>query len=120
MNIQTETPLEVATIGRAHARRLRDVYRSAGWPSQDLIEVELIAAGLLLQVHDSQGRVSLRVTAPGLDLMVRTLARNRAALSAHQALEDQVARTMQRAGRIVWRGLALRAQVPCDAPAAAV
>jgi len=119
MNIPTDTPTEKAAIGRIHARRLRDVYRSAGWPSQDLIEVELIAAGLLLPVHDPQGRMSLRVTPPGLELMVTTLARNRAALSAHQALEDQVARTMQRAGRIVWRGLSLRAQVPCEAPAAA-
>jgi len=105
------------TIGRAHARRLRDVYRSAGWPCQDLIEVELLAAGLLQQVHDLQGRTSMRVTPPGLALMATTLARNRAALSAHQALEDQVARSMQRAGRIVWRGLALRAQVPCGPPA---
>jgi hypothetical protein len=102
----------VASIGRIHARRLRDIYRSAGWPSQDLVEVELLAAGLLVQVHDTQGRVSLRVTPGGLASMAHTLARNRAALSAHQALEDQVARALQRAGRIVWRGLALRAQVP--------
>lgn len=107
-------PAESIKIGRAHARRLRDIYRSAGWPSQDLIEVELLAAGLLQQMHDDQGRASLRVTPPGLQAMAETLARNRAALSAHQALEDQVARAMQRAGRIVWRGLALRAQVPCD------
>ena len=108
--------LAAPVIGRFHARRLRDIYRSAGWPCQDLVEVELLAAGLLQQVHDAAGRVSLRVTPEGLVLMARTLASNRAALSAHQALEEQVARAMQRAGRIVWRGLALRAQVPCAAP----
>lgn len=34
-------------LGRAHAKRLREVYRSAGWPCQDLLEIELLAAGLL-------------------------------------------------------------------------
>ncbi|QHI98966.1 hypothetical protein GT347_13800 [Xylophilus rhododendri] len=115
----TDPPLAASPlIGRPHARRLRDIYRSAGWPSQDLVEVELLSAGLVQQLHDSHGRMSLRVTEQGLALMARSLAGNRAALSSHQALEEQVARAMQRAGRIVWRGLALRAQVPCDAPAA--
>ena len=40
------------------------------------------------------------------------LARNRAGLSAHEALVEQVAREMARAGRLAWRGLSLRAQVP--------
>ncbi len=102
-------------LGRIHARRLRDIYRSAGWPCQDGVEVELLAAGLVQQVHDVQGRAALRVTASGIALLASTLVRNRAALSAHQALEERVAREMQRAGRIVWRGLALRAQVPGDA-----
>ena len=34
-------------LGRAHARRLREVYRSAGWPCLDTLEIELLAAGLL-------------------------------------------------------------------------
>ena len=117
-----EPPAEAAAtdavavkLGRYHARRLRDVYRSAGWPSQDLVEVELLAAGLLQAVHDDQGRLSMRVTASGLVSMAQTLQKNRAALSAHQALEDQVARAMQRSGRIAWRGLSLRARVTgCD------
>lgn len=104
-------PAVAPTIGRHHARRLRDVYRSAGWPSQDLVEVELLTAGLLQQVHDDQGRLSVRVTPDGLVWMTQALARNRAAFSAHEALEEQVARSMQRAGRIVWRGLSLRARV---------
>ena len=36
-----------AAPGRVHARRLRDIYRSAGWPCQDSIEVDLLAAGLI-------------------------------------------------------------------------
>jgi hypothetical protein len=39
------------------------------------------------------------------------LARNRAALSAHEALVQRVAREMARAGRLAWTGLSLRAQV---------
>ena len=45
-----------------HRRRLREVWRSAGWPCQDLLEVELLAAGLLERVRDAQGRGTPRVT----------------------------------------------------------
>lgn len=102
-------------LSRAHARRLRDVYRSAGWPSQDPLEIELLAAGLLHRVLAPSGHESLRVTARGLQLLADTLAGNRERLSAHEALVERVAREMGRAGRLAWRGLSLRAQVPADA-----
>lgn len=95
-----------------HRRRLREVWRSAGWPYQDLIEVELLAAGLLERRQDAQGRETLRVTDAGLQVLAQTLQRNRAALDAHEALVGRVALEMQRAGRVVWRGLALRAALP--------
>jgi hypothetical protein len=41
-------------IGKPHARRLREVYRSAGWPCQDLVEVELLAAGSAAARHGRQ------------------------------------------------------------------
>ncbi|WBY01265.1 hypothetical protein PE066_17645 [Ramlibacter tataouinensis] len=100
------------SLSRAHARRLRDVYRSAGWPCQDTLEIELLAAGLLHRVLAPSGHESLRVTAAGLQLMADVLAGNRARLSAHEALVERVAREMGRAGRLAWRGLSLRAQVP--------
>ena len=103
-------------LGKAHARRLRDIYRSAGWPCQDPLEIELIAAGMLDRVRTLAGHESLRVTEAGLHLLAQTLARNRAALSAHEALVECVAQQMGRAGRIAWRGLSLRAQVPCEEP----
>ncbi len=99
-------------IGRTHARRLREVYRSAGWPCQDLIEVELLAAGLLQRVTAPSGHETLRVTDAGIALLAATLNGNRAARSAHEALVLTVAREMARAGRVVWTGLSLRAQVP--------
>ncbi len=99
-------------LGTLHRRRLREVWRSAGWPCQDMIEVELLAAGCLERVRDSQGRENLRVTDAGVQVLAQTLNRNRAARDAHEGLVEQVAREMQRAGRVVWRGLSLRAPVP--------
>lgn len=100
-----------AALGRIHARRLREIYRSAGWPCQDGVEVELLACGMVTRVVAASGHESLRVTDSGIAMLADTLARNRAALSAHEALVQRVAEEMARAGRIVWRGLGLRARV---------
>lgn len=102
----------VAALGRAHARRLRDIYRSAGWPCQDPLEIDLLAAAMLERVRSPLGHETLRVTDAGVQWLAAVLTRNRAALSAHEALVEQVAQEMARAGRLAWRGLSLRAQVP--------
>jgi hypothetical protein len=102
-------------LGTTHRRRLRELWRSAGWPYQDPIELELLAAGLLSRERDAQGRETVRVTEAGVALLAQTLQRNRAARSEHEALVERVAREMQRAGRVVWRGLSLRARVGEDA-----
>jgi hypothetical protein len=99
-------------LTRAHARRLRDIYRSAGWPSQDALEIDLLAAGLLERVRSMAGHETLRVTDSGVQWLAQALARNRSALSAHEALVQRVAQEMARAGRLAWTGLSLRAQVP--------
>ena len=99
-----ELPLTVI-----HRRRLRQMWRSAGWPFQDLIEVELLAAGLLGRVRDEVGREILRVTDAGIQVIAATTQKNRLARSAHEDLVSRVALEMHRAGRIVWRGLSLRA-----------
>jgi hypothetical protein len=98
-------------LGAVHRRRLREIWRSAGWPCQDLIEVELLAAGLLQRQRDGDGRETLRVTDAGIAVLAATLHKNRAARDPHEALVARVAREMQRAGRVVWRGLSLRAKV---------
>ena len=103
-----------SSLGKAHARRLREIYRSAGWPSQDPLEIELLAAGLLDRVQAPSGHESLRVTDAGVQLLASALSANRKAFSAHEALVERVAQEMSRAGRIAWRGLSLRAQVPCE------
>jgi hypothetical protein len=99
-------------LGKIHARRLREVYRSAGWPCQDLVEIELLAGGLLQRVAGPGGHETLRVTDAGISYLAATLVRNRSALSAHEALVERIACEMLRAGRITWRGLGLRAQLP--------
>jgi hypothetical protein len=95
----------------AHHRRLREVWRSAGWPCQDLIEVELLAAGLLERVRAESGHESLRVTDAGVKVLASTSQRHRAARDAHEALVARMALELQRAGRIAWCGLALRTRV---------
>jgi hypothetical protein len=106
-----EPPAGDIVLGRVHARRLREVYRSAGWPCCDAIEVDLLAARLLERVRSVHGHETLRVTDRGISHIAESLVVNRAALSAHEALVERVAREMTRAGRIAWRNLSLRARL---------
>jgi hypothetical protein len=105
-------PASAPALTRAHGRRLRDIYRSAGWPTQDPLEIDLLAAGLLQRVRSPAGHETLRVTDAGVQWLATVLARNRSALSAHEALVQRVAQEMARAGRLAWTGLSLRARVP--------
>jgi hypothetical protein len=98
-------------LGRIHARRLREIYRSAGWPCQDVAEIELLAAGMLQRVFSASGHETLRVTDSGISWLARVAAQNRLLQSRHEALVELVALEMVRAGRIAWRGLGLRAQL---------
>ena len=97
---------------RIHLQRLRQLWRSAGWPCQDLVEVELLAAGWVERLQEADGRERLRVTDAGVALIAESLTRNRKTRDAHEALVERVATEMQRAGRIAWRGLTLRAGLP--------
>jgi len=101
-------------LGRHHARRLRDLYRSAGWPSQDSVEVELLAAGMLERMTEPSGHHKVRLTEQGIAYLAQAFHKNRQARSRHEALVELVARTMQRDGRIVWTGLSLRAKLPSE------
>ena len=68
-------------LGRIHARRLRDVYRSAGWPSQDAVEVELLAAGLLERLQVDGGAERVRLTDAGITFLAQAFGQNKQALS---------------------------------------
>jgi len=101
----------VMDIHALHCRRLREVWRSAGWPCRDAIEAELLAAGLLESRSDAAGRETVRVTAAGVAAIAERHRRNRDAFDAHEALVERVATEMGHAGRVVWRGLGLRARI---------
>lgn len=108
------------------------IWRSAGWPCHDALEIDLLAAGLVLWVGDAHGRDTLRLTEAGIQLLAQARRGHQRARSAHDRLGDRVAQHLMDAGRIVWRELTLRALVegpprpdgagapgesPADAPA---
>ena len=76
-----------------------------------MLELDLLAAGLLLRERDAEGRERLRLSDAGLQWLAASRQRLQGARSAHEALVARVALDMHRAGRIVWCGLSLRAPV---------
>lgn len=97
-------------LSRVHQRRLRSYYRSAGWPCQDAVEIDLLAAGLIVREPHGAGLETIRVTDEGLKAIAQALEGNRKSRDAHEDLVLQVAQKMAADGRLVFRGLALRAQ----------
>ena len=106
------TVINHIALHRAHARRLRDIYRSAGWPSQDSLEVELLAAGLLERATETSGHDKVRLTDAGIQHLALAFHDNRQSRSAHEELVGHVAQQMLRDGRIVWTDLSIRARLP--------
>lgn len=100
---------ESPRLSRHHQRRLRAYYRSAGWPCHDAIEIDLLAAGLIERVVHAGAAETIRVTAPGITAIAVALHGNRRARDAHETLTLQVAERMALEGRLVFRGLPLRA-----------
>jgi len=112
--------MQISRLTKAHARRSRELYRSAGWPYQDVLEIELLAAGLLEHMMDARGVYYMRVTDAGIRYLAEAALGNRSALSAHNSLVARVGQSLLRDGRLVWTGLALRAaQSPDPQDAAA-
>jgi hypothetical protein len=100
------------TLTRHHHQRLRQIYRSAGWPCHDMLEVELLAAGLLERRPAPDGFESLRVTDAGIQRLAEVFAHNKAVRTPHEALVERVAHAMAQTGRLTWRGLMLRVSLP--------
>ena len=78
-------------VSRAQARRLREIYRSAGWPYADMVEVELLAAGLLERCVGNEGRETLRLTDLGISALAQAHAGHQAARTSHESLVERVA-----------------------------
>lgn len=99
------------TLKRIHAQRLREVYRSAGWPYQDGVEIELLAAGLLARTNSGTGHELVRLTEAGIAHLANATQGHRQARSSHEVLVDRVVEATLREGRIVWKNLNLPALV---------
>ncbi len=96
-----------AVLTRTHHQRLRQMYRSAGWPCLDTVEIDLLAAGMLERQQPANGPEYLRVTDAGIRHLSEVLQQNRSVLDQHEALVTRVAETQVRHGRIAYRGLTL-------------
>lgn len=99
------------TPRRAHLTRLMAIWRSAGWPCRDAIELDLLAAGWATPSEAASGHETLRLTDAGIRLLAQSRQRNQRSLSAHDRLAQRVANHLTASGRIVWRELSLRAKV---------
>ncbi|MBV8379513.1 MAG: hypothetical protein JO369_01935 [Paucibacter sp.] len=107
------------TLTRQHRARLMALWRSAGWPYKDGIEIDLLAAGLLVAHRDELGREQLRLTDAGISWLAQARQQGQRAQSRHDRLALRFAEQLVGAGRIVWRELSLRAIIATEAPAPA-
>jgi hypothetical protein len=106
-----DTALPLITPRRIHLTRLMSIWRSAGWPCRDAVELDLVAAGWATLAQDIGGRETIRLTDAGTRLLADARQRNQRSLSAHDQLAGRVASHLIAAGRIVWRELSLRARI---------
>lgn len=112
-------------IQRIHRTRLLQIWRSAGWPCRDAIEIDLLAAGMVRLAEEPGGHEVLRLTDAGIVCLADARQKGARALSAHDRLAMRFSEQLRAAGRIVWRELSLRAAVealptaPVPAPAPA-
>ena len=104
----TPTP---PSLTRFHRTRLMQIWRSAGWPCKDGVEIDLLAAGLVAQHVSPEGFESLRLTDEGIRTLALARQRGARALSGHDRLGRKFAEQLMAAGRIVWSELSLRAIV---------
>ena len=103
------------TARRPHLTRLMAIWRSAGWPCRDAIELDLVAAGWATLSEAASGHETIRLTDAGIRLLAESRQRNQRSLSAHDRLAERVAEHLATAGRVVWRELSLRAKVNAQA-----
>jgi len=104
-------PAPPPSITRFHRTRLMHIWRSAGWPCKDGLEIDLLAAGLIRLHSAPDGCETLRLTDEGIRTLAQARQRGVRALSLHDRLGQKFAAQLLAAGRIVWAELSLRAVV---------
>lgn len=112
----TPPPLPPIQLTRFHRTRLMQIWRSAGWPCKDALEIDLLAAQLVALQVSPEGFESLRLTDEGIRTLAIARQRSVRALSTHDRLAAKFAEHLLAAGRIVWRELSLRAVVDGPQP----
>jgi hypothetical protein len=105
--VKSDQAIQPPTLKRIHMQRLRQMYRSAGWPCLDTIEIDLIAAGLLERITPEGKPEFLRVSDKGMQVLAESLQTNRAAYDAHETLVRKVAEQQIEQGRIAYLDLTL-------------
>ena len=104
-------PIPEPRLTRAHLTRLRQLWRSAGWPCRDAIEIDLLAGGWISALRDERsGSESLQLTEAGIRQLAARQQQTRRGSSRHDRLADRMARQLHESGRTVWRELPLRAR----------
>lgn len=96
---------------RAHLSRLMKIWRSAGWPSRDPIDIDLLAAGWVSLVGEHPANECLRLSDEGIAVLAQGRQAQRRAESDHDRLALRMSDLLTASGRLVWRELSLRAQV---------
>ena len=100
-----------AQLSRFHRTRLMQIWRSAGWPCKDGLEIDLLAAGLISLHTAPDGCETLRLTDEGIRTLAQARQRGVRALSLHDRLGQKFAAQLLAAGRLVWAELSLRAVI---------
>ena len=104
-----------AQLSRFHRTRLMQIWRSAGWPCKDGLEIDLLAAGLISLHTAPDGCETLRLTDEGIRTLAQARQRGVRALSLHDRLGQKFAAQLLASGRIVWTELSLRAVIDTGA-----
>lgn len=99
---------------RAHLSRLMKIWRSAGWPSRDPIDIDLLAAGWVSLVGEHPANECLRLTDAGIALLAQSRQAQRRSESDHDKLALRMTEVLMDAGRLVWHELSLRAKVEAE------
>ena len=110
MTAQLPNPLPIA-LTRFHRTRLMQIWRSAGWPCKDGLEIDLLAAGLIAPHQTPEGFETLKLTDEGIRTLAQARQRGVRALSLHDRLGQKFAAQLLASGRIVWTELSLRAVI---------
>ena len=76
-----------------------------------MVEIDLLAAGLLERVSNASGHDVVRVSDAGIQHLATAAQGNRQARSTHETLVEKVVEAMLRDGRLVWTNLCLLARL---------